>query len=91
MRKQQQCPFKDREEDDVCRLTDLVVLIYGGEFPHGVWKSHSTVVGLDFQEVPLLPPLLLVNVGLIGEAVQLGETLCREFIQCKRIRFKENI
>lgn len=63
------------------RVAHLVVLVDGGEFPQGVGESHSAVISLGVQKVPFLPPLRLVDVGFIGEAVQLlaalwlGETL----------------
>lgn len=58
-------------------LSDLVVLVDRGEFPQGVWQSHSAVISLEVYEVPFLLLLLLVSVGLIGEAVQLLITLCK--------------
>ena len=59
-----------------CQLSDLVVSIDGGELPQGVRESHSAVISLEVQEVPFLPPLLLVNVGLVGEAIQLSVAHC---------------
>lgn len=52
------------------------MLVNWGEFPQRVWESHSAVISLEVQEVPFLSSLLLINIWLIGEAVELVITLC---------------
>lgn len=52
-----------------------MVLVDRGEFPLGVRESHPAEVSLEVNEGPLPPPRLLVDVGLVGEAVQFLVTL----------------
>lgn len=68
---------RERTSDRKCRLTDLVVLVDGGEFPEGVWESHSAVISLEVHEFPFLSSLLLIHVRLVGEAIQLRVALCK--------------
>lgn len=56
---------------------DLVVLVDGGELPQGAGQPHPVVLSLQVHQLPFLPPLPLVRVGLVGEAVELLATLCK--------------
>lgn len=56
---------------------DLVVLVDGGELPAGAGQPHPAVLSLQVQQLPLLLPLPLLDVGLVGEAVELLVTLCK--------------